>query len=118
MQTFHAIWAYVVIIVNLGVGLWGLISVRRSPPAPRSYWLTIMFGLFAVLVQVIAGVVVLNQLGLKPGFHAFYGFVILIAGILALAFKGESPKKAITITAGVALFMGAVAIRAVTVSGR
>lgn len=118
MQTFHAIWAYVVITVNLGVGLWGLFSVRRKPPAPRSFFIASMFGLFAVVVQVIAGVVVLNQLGQKPGFHAFYGFVILIAGILAVAFKGESPKKAITITAGVALFMGAVAIRAVTVAGR
>lgn len=118
MRLFHGVWAYVVIITNLGAGLWGLFSVRRKPPAPRTYWWAIIFGVFAVLVQVIAGAFLMNELGLKPGFHTFYGFVILIAGILALAFRGESPKRAITITAGVALFMGAVAIRAVTVVGR
>ncbi|HVL81956.1 MAG TPA: hypothetical protein VM840_10235 [Actinomycetota bacterium] len=118
MRAFHGWFAYVVIALNLGVGLWGLVWVRRRMSAPRSFLALVLAGQSAVAVQVVTGVAYMRQLGQEPGFHSFYGFVILIAAILSWAFRGEDPRRAVTVLSVVALFIGAVAIRGLSVAGR
>jgi len=118
LRSFHAGLAYTVVALNLAAGLWGLLFVRRRLPAPRLFWPAIVAGQVALAVQVVAGVALLNQLGAKPGFHVFYGFVVLIAAALSWALRGESPRRAIVVSSVVAVFVGAVSVRAMLTAGR
>ncbi|HVE90730.1 MAG TPA: hypothetical protein VNE62_00300 [Actinomycetota bacterium] len=117
-RAFHGVWAYVVVAVNLAVGLWGLGWVRKRMPPPRTFWKAVVAGQAVLAVQVVAGVILLNQLGAEPGFHVFYGFVVLIAAALSWAFRGDSPRRAVTVASIVALFVGAVSVRAMLTAGR
>lgn len=118
MRTFHGLFAYLVIALNLGAGLWGLLFVRKRPEVPGEFLATIVAGQVAVAVQAVTGVLFLRELDQDPGFHAFYGFVILIAAVLSWAFRGDTPRRTVTTLSVVALFIGAVAIRGFTVAGR
>jgi hypothetical protein len=118
MRTFHGLFAYLVIALNLGAGLWGLLFVRKRPVVPRSFLATIVAGQVAVAVQAVTGVIFLRQLDEQPGFHAFYGFVVLIAAVLSWAFRKDTPSRTVMTFSIVAVFIGAVAIRGFTVAGR
>jgi hypothetical protein len=110
VRDFHAAWAYVVVGLNLIVGLWGLLFVRRNPPAPRLFWAAVGGGQAALLVQFLVGLLLTRTYG-RPGLHLFYGFVITFVAVLAWAFRGDE-KRNIIVFSSVALFVGAVAIRA------
>lgn len=110
MRSFHESWSYVVVVLNLVVGLWGLLWVRRRPPAPRAFWIGVGGGQAALFIQFVVGLILTRDYG-RPALHLFYGFVITFAAALAWAFRGEE-KRNIIVFSSVALFVGAVAIRA------
>lgn len=112
MLAFHRNWAYVVIALNLAAGLWGLFTGIRKREAPRPLWPAIVAGQVALGVQVVVGVV-LYQSRKPPGLHLFYGFVVLIAAVLSYAFRSYSPRQTLLISSGIAVFIGAVSVRAV-----
>lgn len=112
MRTFHINWAYVVVVLNLIVGLWGLLFLRKRERAPRSFWYAIGAGQLALAVQVGLGLALTQQFGNPPGLHMFYGFVVLIAAILTYAFRGEGARRTILVFSSAAVFIGAVSIRA------
>ncbi len=117
MRTFHSLWAYVVVVSNLAVGIWGLAWVRRRE-APAAFWPAVLTGQAALVVQVVVGVLLVQQIGRTPTFHTFYGFVVLIAAALSWALRGDSPRRAVTVSSATALFVGAVSIRAMITAGR
>jgi hypothetical protein len=83
VRDVHAAWAWVIIVANALVGLWALAA--HWLPAVRSRWLwwATAAAEVALIVQVILGVVVLQQGIDAPEFHVFYGFVALASvGIL------------------------------------
>lgn len=110
MRDFHAVWAYVVVVLNLAAALWGLLWVRRRLPAPQAFWAAIGGGHAALLVQVVVGLILTRTLG-RPALHMFYGFVVAFAAILAYALRGDE-RRNVLVFSFVALFVGAVSIRA------
>ena len=113
MRTFHANWAYVVIGGNLLVGLWGLFLVWRSRGAPKAFWPAIFAGQGALALQVGIGLAMTRTYGNPSGLHLFYGFVVAIAAVLAYAFRGEGARRTMTVFSAVAVFVGAVSVRAI-----
>lgn len=112
MRSFHENWAYVVIVSNLFAGLWGLFLVRRRRPVPKAFWPVIFAGQGALAIQVGIGLALI-QTGIEPsGIHLFYGFVVAIAAVLSYAFRGEGARRTLIVFSSVALFIGAVSIRA------
>lgn len=118
MRTIHTIWAALMIATNLGVAGYGFFVVRKNPQLLARLQKLFLVGVGMVAVQVVLGVILLNQLNASAGFHAFYGFVVLIAGVLAFEFKKDEPNKRILVLSAVALFIGAVSIRGWTTAGR
>jgi hypothetical protein len=110
MRTFHSSWAYAVVVLNLVAGLWGLLFLRNRERTPKAFWWLIAAGQAALLVQVAFGLV-LYQRERPPAIHVFYGFVLVVAAILAFAFRGEGARRTLLVFASVALFIGAVGIR-------
>lgn len=107
MRTFHANWAYVVVGLNLVVGVWGIGWVRRSLPTPSAFWPLTYAGQGAIAVQAVLGTV-LHQDTPAPTIHVFYGFVVLIAAAVAWAFRSRDEQRNVTIFSAIAIFVAAV----------
>ena len=76
----HENWAWVVIIGNGLAGIWSLAAHKVEPLRTRGLWWYIAFAQATMFVQVILGVIMVNRDKLEfPQFHAFYGFVGIIA---------------------------------------
>lgn len=111
MRTFHHYWPYVVVVTNIAAGIWGLRIARRRGTAPPAFWRLVIAGQAALAVQVVVGVILFQRVR-PPGVHVFYGFMLLIVAALSWAFRGEGPRRALTVSSAVALFVGVVTIRA------
>jgi hypothetical protein len=100
----------VVVVLNLVAGGWGVWMALRRKPAGKGLWPLIYAGQAALALQVVIGVTLSRRIT-PPGIHMFYGFVLLIAAALSYAFRGDSPRRMLTVCAAVALFVGAVGVR-------
>ena len=80
VKDIHEGWAWVVIIGNALAGLWALAANWVTPLRSRALWWFIGIAQVTVFVQVILGVIMVSKYKVPlPQFHAFYGFVAIIA---------------------------------------
>ena len=81
---FHTSWAWIVIIANGLAGIWALAAHKITPLRTRALWWFTGLAQITIFVQVAIGVTLVNKDKLEfPAFHAFYGFVAIIAFTVA-----------------------------------
>jgi len=100
----HRNWAWFVIIGNGLAGLWSLASAQVQRVANASPVVVHRIVEVAIFVQVAMGVALVNKYKLQfPKFHAFYGFVAIIAVAIILqlspAVEGQRPTCSTAVAA-------------------
>jgi len=111
MQTLHNYWAYVVVVANLVVGLWGLVLWRRKQTAHRPFWIGLAAAWASIIVQGFLGLLMFEQR--QPPFsHHFYGFLFVVIMLVVLPVRSEQPRTRLLVFSVATLFIGIVAVRA------
>ena len=116
LKDLHANWTWVVIIGNGLAGVWSLGAHRIENLRTRALWWYIAFVEVAVFVQVGMGVALVNHYTLEfPQFHAFYGFVAIIAIAIIYSYRSQLKGKLYLLYGGGSLFLMGLGIRAMLV---
>ena len=112
----HKSWAWFVIIANGLAGVWALGAHKLEPLRTRALWWFICFAQVAVFVQVILGVVMVSRDKLEfPQFHAFYGFVSIIAVAVIYSYRTQLRGRTYLLYGFGGLFLMGLGIRAMLV---
>ena len=113
MRSLHAHWAWVALVTNGVVGLWGLGLALVRRPADRPFRVGVRVAVTAMLIQIAFGFAAYGQ-GLRPGsdFHVFYGFLVLFTFAFAYIFRVKIERRPAAIWGVLLLFTMGLAIRA------
>ncbi len=115
IAAFHSVWGWVVVGVDLAVGLYGIgLTVFKRDLGPL-FRAAMAIAISASVVQVAAGLM-LYAFGERPGgFHLFYGVLMLVAVTFAYVYRSELNKKRAALRWGLfALFLMGLGLRAIT----
>lgn len=109
----HQWWAWPVVIGNGAVGAWSLLAHRWRGWRHRALWWFTAGAEVAIAVQVALGVAVQSRTGIEaPRFHAFYGFVALIAVGLIYSYRQQLEGRLYLLYGFGGLFLMGLGIRA------
>ncbi len=112
----HTSSAWIVIIGNAIAGAWALAAHKSVAIRSRALWWFIGLVQFAVFVQVALGVAVVNRDKIEyPAFHAFYGFVAIIAIAIIYSYRAQLKSKMYLLYGFGGLFIMGLGIRAMLV---
>jgi uncharacterized protein YhhL (DUF1145 family) len=93
VRSFHANWFYVAVIATGIVGVWGLGLVFLKRPPRKPFHIAMGVAIGAMLVQVGAGLVLLQR-GYEPGGqHIFYGVLIPIFLSIAYVYRSQLARR-------------------------
>ena len=112
----HAALANSVLIFSVILGLYGLFLYVRKQGVSSSYWGALAIGEILYLTQGVVGVI-LYFAGDSPGrwVHILYGILSIITLPALFAFTRGREDRQVTLSYGlIGLFLGGVAIRAIT----
>lgn len=116
IHDLHANWAWVQIVGNGLAGVWALAAHRIVSLRTRALWWFIGFAQVAVFVQVILGVVMVSRDKAEfPQFHAFYGFVSIIAVAVIYSYRTQLKGRTYLLYGFGGLFLMGLGIRAMLV---
>ena len=116
VRDIHTSWAWVVIIGNALAGLWALAAHKIHALRSRALWWYTALAELTVFVQVILGVVLVNKYKLEfPAFHAFYGFVAIIAVAILYSYRAQLKSRVYLLYGWGGLFLMGLGIRAMLV---
>lgn len=112
----HKGWAWVVIFSNAFAGLWALAAHRAVQLRTRALWWFTGVAQFTIFVQVALGVILVNKNKLEfPAFHAFYGFVAIMAVAIIYSYRFQLKSRVYLLYGFGGLFLMGLAIRAMLV---
>ena len=112
----HQSWAWVAIISNGLAGLWALAAHKLTPLRTRSLWWYTGIAQFTIFVQVALGVTMVNKQKLEfPAFHAFYGFVAIMAVAIIYSYRLQLKSRVYLLYGFGGLFLMGLGIRAMLV---
>lgn len=112
----HTSWSWVVIIGNGLAGLWALSAHHLTQLRSRALWWFTGLAQATVFVQVILGVALVNKEKLEfPAFHAFYGFVAIIAIAIIYSYRAQLKSRVYLLYGFGGLFLMGLGIRAMLV---
>lgn len=112
----HTAWAWVAIIANGLAGVWALAAHKWLPMRTRALWWFTGVAQATVFVQVILGVALVNKEKLEfPAFHAFYGFVSVMAVAIIYSYRHQLKGKVHLLYGFGGLFLMGLGIRALLV---
>jgi hypothetical protein len=115
-RQFHVDFAWFMIIANGLAGLWALAANWMHPLRTRALWWYTGIAQALVFVQVIAGVVAVNREGFEfQQFHAFYGFVAIIAVAIIYSYRFQMKHRLYLLYGCGGLFIMGLGIRAMLV---
>lgn len=113
---FHTSWAWIVIIANGLAGLWALSAHKVTQLRTRALWWFTGLAQITIFVQVALGVILVNKQKLEfPAFHAFYGFVAIIAVAIIYSYRFQLKSRMYLLYGGGGLFLMGLGIRAMLV---
>lgn len=113
---FHTSWAWIVIIANGLAGLWALSAHKITQLRTRALWWFTGLAQITIFVQVALGVTLVNKQKLEfPAFHAFYGFVAIIAVAIIYSYRFQLKSRMYLLYGGGGLFLMGLGIRAMLV---
>jgi hypothetical protein len=114
--SLHENWAWVMIVGNGLAGVWALAAHKFLVLRSRALWWFTGVAQFAVFVQVILGVIMVNRNKLEfPQFHAFYGFVAIIAIAIIYSYRAQLKGRVYLLYGFGGLFLMGLGIRAMLV---
>jgi hypothetical protein len=90
LQDLHQVWAWILVGANAAAGCWALAAHWLERLRGRLLWIFTAVAQTTILVQVVIGVV-LSQDVEAPEFHEFYGFVAIIAAALIYSYRTYTP---------------------------
>ena len=112
----HKSSAWIVIIGNAMAGVWALVAHKKVSLRSRALWWFIGLAQFTVFVQVALGVAVVNRDKIEyPAFHAFYGFVAIIAIAIIYSYRAQLKSRVYLLYGFGGLFIMGLGIRAILV---
>jgi hypothetical protein len=113
---FHTSWAWIVIISNGLAGVWALVAHKVLPLRTRALWWFTGLAEVTIFVQVALGVILVNKQKLEfPAFHAFYGFVAIMAVAIVYSYRSQLKSRLYLLYGGGGLFLMGLGIRAMLV---
>ena len=116
-RALHEGWAWVVIIGNGLAGLWSLAAHRLRSLRTRALWWFIGLAQVTVFVQVILGALLVGKHKVPlPEFHAFYGFVAIIAIAIIYSYRFQLQHRLYLLYGFGSLFVMGLGIRAMLVA--
>jgi uncharacterized membrane protein SirB2 len=105
-----------VIIGNALAGIWALSAHKVVALRSRALWWFTACTQLSVFVQVILGVIMVNRDKLEfPQFHAFYGFVAIIAIAIVYSYRAQLKSRVYLLYGFGGLFLMGLSIRAMLV---
>ncbi len=117
VKDIHEGWAWVVIIGNGLAGLWALAANWATPLRSRALWWFIGIAQVTVFVQVILGVIMVAKYKVPlPQFHAFYGFVAIIAVAIIYSYRFQMQHRIYMLYGFGSLFVMGLGIRAMLIA--
>ncbi len=117
LQNLHANWAWIVVIANALAGIWALAAHKVISLRTRALWWFTALAQFAVFVEVAMGVLMVNRDKREfPQFHAFYGFVAIIAIAIIYSYRAQLKSRVYLLYGFGGLFIMGLTIRAILVS--
>ena len=112
----HTSWSWIMIIGNGLAGLWALVAHKNISLRSRALWWFTGIAQVSVFVQVVLGVAVVNRDKIEyPAFHAFYGFVAIIAIAIIYSYRAQLKSKMYLLYGFGGLFIMGLGIRAMLV---
>lgn len=116
IRDLHENWAWFMIIGNALAGVWALAAHKLEFLRTRALWWFIGVAELSVFVQVALGVIMVNRDKLEfPEFHAFYGFVAIMAVAIIYSYRNQLKGKLYLLYGGGSLFLMGLGIRAMLV---
>ena len=116
LNDLHTNWAWVVIIGNALAGIWSLSAHKLVSLRTRALWWYIGVAQATMFVQVILGVIMVNRdKAVFPAFHAFYGFVAIIAIAIIYSYRAQLKGRVYLLYGFGGLFIMGLGIRAMLV---
>ena len=116
LTNLHTSWAWVVIIGNALAGIWALSAHKVVALHSRALWWFTACTQISVFIQVILGVIMVNRDKLEfPQFHAFYGFVAIIAIAIIYSYRAQLKSRVYLLYGFGGLFLMGLSIRAMLV---
>ena len=116
LNDLHTNWAWVVIIGNALAGIWSLTAHKLVSLRTRALWWYIGVAQATMFVQVILGVIMVNRdKAVFPAFHAFYGFVAIIAIAIIYSYRAQLKGRVYLLYGFGGLFIMGLGIRAMLV---
>ena len=116
LTNLHTSWAWVVIMGNALAGIWALSAHKVIALRSRALWWFTAFTQLSVFIQVILGVIMVNRDKIEfPQFHAFYGFVAIIAIAIIYSYRAQLKSRVYLLYGFGGLFLMGLAIRAMLV---
>ncbi|NQV97225.1 MAG: hypothetical protein HQ486_05475 [Acidimicrobiaceae bacterium] len=113
----HRSWSWIVIVGNGLAGVWALAAHKVFSLRSRALWWFTTLVQFTIFVQVILGVAIVNRDKIEyPAFHAFYGFVAIIAIAIIYSYRAQLKSRVYLLYGFGGLFIMGLAIRAFLVS--
>ncbi|CAG4904093.1 MULTISPECIES: hypothetical protein [Acidithrix] len=117
VTSFHAAWAWIVIIGNALAGIWTLLAIRYPALRTRALWWFTIFVQGAIYVQVLTGIyLVASEHKKMIAFHPFYGFVAIIASGFLFAYRDSMRHRLYWLYGIGGLFVSGLGIRAYLVA--
>jgi hypothetical protein len=119
LNLFHDRLSLTVVLFMFAVGLWGLLSFFRGESLGGSLSGAMIIGQILIALQVIFGVaLLLGDRRPVDSMHYLYGSAVLIAMPFAYSYlQKRNPRQALLFYSLAALFLGGLAIRAITTGG-
>ncbi len=112
----HNSWSWIMIVGNGLAGLWALVAHKNVALRSRALWWFTGIAQVSVFVQVVLGVAVVNRDKIEyPAFHAFYGFVAIIAIAIIYSYRAQLKSKMYLLYGFGGLFIMVLGIRAMLV---
>ena len=112
----HTSWSWIMIVGNGLAGLWALVAHKNIALRSRALWWFTGIAQVSVFVQVVLGVAVVNRDKIEyPAFHAFYGFVAIIAIAIIYSYRAQLKSKTYLLYGFGSLFIMGLGIRAMLV---
>ena len=116
LNNLHTNWAWVVIIANGLAGIWALTAHKLVALRTRALWWYIGVAQATMFVQVSLGGIMGNRdKAVFPAFHAFYGFVAIIAIAIIYSYRAQLKGRVYLLYGFGGLFIMGLGIRAMLV---